>query len=84
MKIRDINKIHDRESMVQWTQAAATAWLVRLIERKEGAKFESISARIEIFCDISLDRDMPLQHRIGLLNYDYEENRPLIENLTTR
>ena len=84
MKIRDINKIHDKESMIQWTQAAATAWLVRLVERKEGAKFESISARIEIFCDISPDRDMLLQRRVGLLHYDYEENQALREYLTTR
>ena len=37
MKVRDINKVHDEESMIQGTQAAATAWLFRLLERKEGA-----------------------------------------------
>ena len=85
MKIRDINKIDDKESMIQWTQAAARAWLVRLVERKKGAKFESISARIEIFCDMSLRRNNMLrQRRVGVLHYDYEENRSLIEYLTTR
>lgn len=83
MKIRDINKVNNEQSMVQWTKAAATVWLFRLLKRKQGAMFESISSRIEIFCDISPNRNNILQRRVGLLRYEYEENQSLREYLTT-
>ena len=83
MKIRDIKKVHTEESIIQGTQAAATAWLFRLLGRKEGAMFESIFVQVEIYCDISPNRNNILQHRVALLSYDYEGDLSFRERLTT-
>ena len=69
--------------MIQETQAAATAWLFRLLERKEGAVFESIFVQIEIYCDTSPNRNNILQHRVALLSYDYLGDVSFRELLTT-
>ena len=83
MKIRDINKVHDEESMIQETKAAARAWLFRLLERKEGAMFESIFVVIQIFCDVSPDQNNIPQRCVALLSYEYEGDMTFREYLTT-
>ena len=82
MTIRDINKVHDEESMIQETQAAAAAWLLRLLERKEGAMFESISVRIEIFFNMSTYLNHILQFHVALLSYEYVGDMGFRCNLT--
>lgn len=84
MKMRDINKKHDEGSMIQETQAAATVWLLRLLERKEGAMFESISVVIEIFCNVPTYLNNILQRRVALLSYEYKEGMGLSEFLFPR
>lgn len=83
LKPRDISKVHDGDSMIQATQAAARAWLFRLLGRKEGAMFESIIVRIDIFCDVSPNRNNILQRRVALLSYSYEGALSYTESLTT-
>ena len=83
MKPRDSLKVHYKHSMIQSTQAAAKAWLVRLLEHKEGARFESIWFRLEIFCDPSGDRDTRLQSLVARLSYRYDGDLPFQEFLHT-
>ena len=75
--------MHDAESMIQGTQAAARAWLFRMLERKVGAMFESIFVRVEIFCDVSPNQNSILQRRVALLSYEYEGDLSFKEYLTT-
>ena len=83
MKLRDVNKIHNAESMIQGSQAAARAWMFRMLERKEGAMFESIFVGVEIFCDVSTNRNSILQRRVALLCYEYEADLTFKEHLVT-
>lgn len=83
MKLRDVNKIHTAESMIQGTQAAAREWLLRMLERKEGAMFEHILIRVEIFCDVSTNRNSILQRRVALLCYECGINLTFKEHLVT-
>ena len=77
MKPRDIRKVHCIESMLQATKTAAQAWLFRLLERKQGARFETIVLRLEIFCDPSPKRTNTLQSRIARVSYRYDGALPL-------
>ena len=80
---RDITDFNCRESMIRRTRVAAIAWLVRLVERKEGARFESICFRLEMFCSAWGDRNNGLTSLIARLSYKYDGVLPIQEHLHT-
>ena len=76
-------KVHYKGSMIQATQVSARAWIARLLERKKGAKFESISFRLEIFCEPAGHRDTRVQSCVARLSYEYNGALPFQEILET-
>ena len=73
MQPHDILKVDSRESMLAETHTAAKAWLSRLVERKEGARYENILLRLEIFYNHAGDRNT----EVARMSYKYDGILPV-------
>lgn len=69
--------------MLSETQTIAKAWLERLVERKEGAKFDRVWLNLKIFYYPSCDGDMPYQDLVAHGSYRYDGTLPIQEQIHT-
>ena len=83
MRPRDVHRVRSRESMLSETQTTAKAWLERLVERKEGARFERIWVHLKIFYYPSNNSNMPYQDLIAQGSYRYDGTLPIQEQIHT-
>ena len=81
MRARDVYRIHSKESMLSETQTLAKAWLERLVERKEGARFERVWLNLKIFYSPSCNGNMPDQDLVARGSYRYEGALPIQEQI---